>query len=149
MLGFRWKKHTTTTYMGSGRKNTQLQHAWIQVGKTHKLRHAWVQVEKTHNYNMLVFRWKKHTTTTCLSSGGKNTTTTCLGSGGKTDKLKHAWVQVGNHTTTTCLGSGGKNTQLQHAWVQVGKTDKLKKTWLEFRWKKHTSNNMRNKLYKC
>ena len=100
MLGFRWKKHTTTTYLGSSRKNTQLQHAWIQVGKTHKLRHAWVQVEKTHNYNMLVFRWKKHTTTTCLGSGGKNT------------QLQHAWVQVGKTDKLmkkTCSSSGGKN----------------------------------------
>jgi hypothetical protein len=37
---------------------------------------------------MLGFRWEKHTTTTCLSSGGK------------TDKLKK-----------TCLSSGGKITQ--------------------------------------
>jgi hypothetical protein len=48
MLGFRWEKQTTTTYLGSG-------------GKTDKLKHAWVQLGKTHNYNMLVFRWEKHT----------------------------------------------------------------------------------------
>jgi hypothetical protein len=50
-------------------------------------------VEKTHNYNMLVFRWKKHTTTTCLGSGGKNT------------QLQHAWVQVGKtHRLKNMLG---------------------------------------------
>jgi len=51
MLVFRWEKHTTTTCLCSGGKNTQ---AKIK-------KHAWDQVGKTHNYNMLGFRWEKQT----------------------------------------------------------------------------------------
>jgi hypothetical protein len=50
---------------------------------------------------MLGFRWKKHTTTTCLGSGGKNT-----------QAKKHVWVQEGKTDKLikkTCSGSGGKN----------------------------------------
>jgi hypothetical protein len=61
MLGFRWKKHTTTTYLGSGGKNTQAKTCLGSGGKNTQLQHTWVQVGKTHNYNMLGFRWEKHT----------------------------------------------------------------------------------------
>jgi hypothetical protein len=50
---------------------------------------------------MLVFSWENRQAKTCLCSAGK------------TDKLKHAWVQLGktDKLKKTCLGSGGKNRQ--------------------------------------